>query len=103
MSTTASATKTTWKTSNGRLIKVSEMEDTHLVNTIKLLRRNAQKLILQELAQMANYINNAPDGAAMAAMSEADRIIEMTDDEYLSHRLPAFDALLLEAVNRGLI
>jgi hypothetical protein len=36
--------KATWKTRNGVVLKIVDMEDSHLVNTVNFLRRNASNL-----------------------------------------------------------
>lgn len=35
------ASNETWKTQDGRILLISEMDDKHLINTIKMLERNA--------------------------------------------------------------
>lgn len=95
-------TATVWVPRDGQRIPVRDMGDQHLINTIRMLRRKAPFMMMNELRQMDRYIRDAPDGAAMGCESEADALINLSDDEYLSRTLPTFPALLAEAEKRGL-
>lgn len=96
-------TKTIWVTRDGQRIPVKDMTDSHLINTIRLLRGNALPFKIGELKPLSHYIaNDPPDGAYDAAMMEIDQLVEMDDDEYLSARIPTFDAMLAEAKRRKL-
>lgn len=95
-------TKTIWKTQDGRRIRVSKMEDTHVVSVIKFLRRRAERWMFKDAMRMGHYVETAPDMAAMAVEQEIDRLGRMTHDQYLCTVIPTYEALLKEAEKRKL-
>jgi hypothetical protein len=79
------------------------MNDGHLVNTIKLLRRYAEISMMREAVSLGAYFeSNPPDGAYDAALQAEDELCDMDADDYLSDAVPTFDAMLAEAEKRGL-
>lgn len=97
-----------WKTKDGRTISIEEMENSHLLNTINFLRRKANpvlKIIALKMAFSAfHYAQTAPDGAAMAAEEEANRLLHGEGLDYIhAEESPVFCALMTEASKRGLI
>ena len=96
-------TATIWVTREGERVAVRGMDNQHLVNTIRMLRRNAPKMMAAEELSLYAYLDSdPPDGAydcASGALSELD---EMDADEFLEATVPTFVALLAEAEKRGL-
>jgi len=86
--------ETMWITANGRHIQVVDMELSHLIRTINLLRRKELGLRLIYLHRMDKYIANAPDGAAMACEMEANMICKMTRDQFLEMLVPPFRTMI---------
>lgn len=83
------------------------MDDEHLVNTIRWLRRRNWAarfhISLRRAMRALSYAATAPDGAADAAHDYANGVMtEAGRDEILAEKLPVFGALLAEAENRGL-
>jgi hypothetical protein len=80
-----------WVTKDGREVPIKEMEDEHLLNTIRMLRRKGvvSTDVFDSCAAYAFSNNNM---AAMAAEQELSRM-------YLN---PRFDELLEELGRRGL-
>ena len=95
--------KATWVTKDGQVIPVRDMTDDHLRNTVRYLRRGAERRILGEVGSMSAYAD-AHDGTVAAdTMGDVvDELAEMPVDEYLAVTLPVFDALLMEAASRGI-
>lgn len=91
-----------WVTRDKRVILISAMADSHLLNTIRFLRRRTVVYQMSELSRMGCYIANASDGAADACESEAFRIMQLDGDEYLRYRFGCFRVMLAEARMRGL-
>jgi len=91
-----------WITRDHRVIAITAMADSHLMNTIRFLRRNQIKYQMAELSRMGRYIANAPDGAADACESEAFGIMKLDGDEYLMHRFQCFRSMMAEVHRRGL-
>lgn len=59
----------TWKTRDGRVLPIREMDTDHLRNCVNMLRRNG-RVTAGELAGMFAYASDAPDGAAMTVENE---------------------------------
>jgi hypothetical protein len=96
-------TPATWRTKSGKVIPIAEMEDGHLLNTIRLLQRTYARVCLTVSLEASGYAATAPDGAAMAAESEADQLMEEAEEqENIGKEYPSFFPLLTEAARRGL-
>lgn len=91
-----------WRTKDGRVILIREMDDSHLLNTIRFLRRNVTRYQLETLEPMFHYAADAPDGAAMAVEMEIAHISDMSDDDFLAARFPVFVDMLAQVKGRGL-
>lgn len=89
-----------WITIDNRKIPIERMSTKHLENTIRFLRKRALPMRLQLLKRMSRYIADAPNGAAQACDAEADTIIEMSDDEFLSVYVPQWKPLVREVARR---
>lgn len=92
---------TTWKTREGAVMRISDMSDSHLLNTIKYLERNADAMRVNLAYEMFSYSCSAPDGAAMCAESGSDELLEMSNEEFLNDN-PKYKGLVREAKKRKL-
>jgi hypothetical protein len=63
-----------WKTASGHEIDVADMTDSHLTNTLRMLRRNSPLRARVAEVELMDYINDAPDGAADCAQQELDAL-----------------------------
>jgi len=59
-----------WKTKAGDMIRISEMEDSHLNNTIAMLERNADKLMRQALSEALALSATMQGEMAIESMEE---------------------------------
>jgi len=44
-----------WKTKDGTVIRICDMDDNHLINTLKLLKKQAQKIYSEENNEKESY------------------------------------------------
>ncbi len=88
----------TWKSKDGRRIRICDMSNQHLVNTMKLLERNAS----------AERFNNFPypsfqgEMAQYYAEQEFDNLIEKEDYELAGEMYPIYKDMYEELLKRGL-
>lgn len=90
-----------WTTNDGRKISVKDMEDSHLLNTIRMLQRGARALQSRETAIC--FILGEPQGemAQDAYHAGMDELMNMEPLEYLETR-EDYSALTKEAKKRKL-
>jgi len=89
----------TWKTREGAQIRVCDMGDEHLVNSLKMLKRKALHMRDDALAaawSAASMFNG--DMATYYAEQEADR---MSCAHWLDYMSDFWEPMQLEAVRRG--
>jgi len=96
-------TKTVWVTKSGQRIKVRDMTDSHLVNTIRYLRRHAEISITQYLHaaySMEGYLSG--EMAQVFIAQDIDMLEEADADEMLSDAVPCWETMLDEVEKRKL-
>lgn len=99
-----SESKYVWTTKDGTQIRVRKMTDSHLVNAIRFLRRNA------EVAQQHD-ISNAESLASMLsgeiASDDCDAFVDHLKNqhpaEWLDEHVPQYSTMLREARRRKLV
>src|SRR6185295_6311413 len=89
-----------WKTRDGLQVEISEMDDSHLANTIAFLEKRAADINYNAWLKMDQYAADAPDGAAMAVEREMDTLAEMEDLEALAIVCPPYAAMIAERRRR---
>lgn len=96
-------TKTIWVTREGERIPVRKMTDSHLVNTIRYLRRaGATEKAEGERAGYSVLGMLQGEMAIDSVERDLSYLESQTVDEYLSETRPTFEALLTEAERRGI-
>jgi hypothetical protein len=90
-----------WTCRDGRKVRICDMADSHLVNTIRMLRRKAAKVCNAEL-QAAYSISCLLQGEM--ASWECDLAIESMESDPSGEKFlpPIYDDLCDEADRRGL-
>lgn len=84
-----------WKTKTGKKIKIRDMSDSHLKNTVLMLRRNHSR----ETSEA--YIFAGCLQGEMAQL-DADNMIQRMEDEGPGFTNPIYDDLMEEVSRRGL-
>ena len=85
-----------WTTRSGRTIRICDMSDMHLINSINYIRRYYDKMIASAY-QMESSIN--PDSDAAWCIDQEISSMENGDP---GDYIPEFNDLLDEAIRRGL-
>ena len=98
--------KITWTTRDSVVIPIREMEDSHLVNTIRYLRRTHSARAESWAYSAGDYAAGAADIASMHAESAAISLYalsEDTSDAAVAFLEPRFTVMLREARRRKLV
>ncbi len=91
-----------WTTRDGEVVAIGRMTDQHLRNTIRYLRRNAQRMVNHSV-RLA-YAMEGYFGDHTVAADLADQVVsqaELTPAEYLRENTP-YETMLRHAKRRGL-
>jgi hypothetical protein len=83
-----------WVTYDGRRIAVNDMEDTHVVNTVRLLRRHATAQRFLEALIMLKGPRPSGDEATHAFECALEETVSLSDDAFLKEVCPPFHRLL---------
>lgn len=92
-----------WQTKNGRIIKIVDMDDGHLINSIRLFKRVVRKMrFSRDLAglSMLNIVRG--EMAQYAIESDLELDARLSDDEWLKVHT-AYEELVGEAKRRGIL
>jgi len=91
--------KDEWRTKDGTVIRVKDMDDDHLRNTIRMLQKNA--LAKRELHTLSYLVGPYPQGemAQVAFDSEFDQLLDSSWMEFVPE---VYNLMLEEARVRGI-
>ncbi len=92
-----------WTCRDGRKVRVCDMDDRHLLNTIAMMERNAAK----ELAECISAAYSMAAGlqgemASYYADQDIDRMERTSPEEYLEREMPIYEKLMAEKERRNL-
>ena len=88
-----------WTTKDGHKIRICDMEDNHLVNTIKMLRRFGEHMKGRAEAFYITYPQPQGDMAQYYFDREFDQVMASTYEDYVPE---TYNNLLMEAERRGI-
>jgi hypothetical protein len=95
--------KTRWTTREGQVISIRSLEDRHLINIVKMLRRNAAIHLSEQIAGLYSFAFHLQGEMASYYIEQDIARAEGTSpDEFLSEEVPAWEYLLREVERRGL-
>lgn len=95
--------KKVWTTRDGQRMKISDMADSHLTNTINLIRRATTQwrdTTLKEMYRTLGLVRG--EQAIWDIEHDIDRLEESTIDEIAEEQVPHFENLMAEATKRKL-
>jgi hypothetical protein len=97
-----------WATKDGEVLRIREMEDTHLQFAMRLIARRVSKQLQRHAWDAASYAaTTGGEMAADAADAEAINLFEIAGDDYRLHEaclrsVPKYHELDNELARRGL-
>lgn len=92
-----------WKCKDGRKVRVCDMTDSHLLNTIAMLERNASALLAQEISAAYSCLSMLQgEMATYYCERDIDRLEETSPGEFLEATQPIYTHLCNEADRRKL-
>jgi hypothetical protein len=89
-----------WKMKDGTKVRIKDMTDSHLLNTLKLLKRYGQAKYNYDLAAVLSCPGFQGEQAQIAFEDAENEILNERDWE--SYMPPIFEDLTAEAIRRNL-
>lgn len=90
-------------TKDGERILVKKMSDTHLLNTIRMLHRNAEKFLAAETSAAWSVLGTLNgEMAQFYCEQDIDRLEETTSEDFLYESVITYPELVREADRRKL-
>ena len=94
----------TWTTKDGTVLKIKDMTDSHILNTIKMLERNAPIVQAALLGKVYDFQSTLQGKMAIDQMDREITGLEQSDsEEFLEEHNPSYNSLLEEASKRGIL
>ena len=90
-----------WTTKNGQKIKISDMSDSHLLNTLTMLQRKGQEAFDENLSAAYECLGVFSDESVAGVMCE-NAIQNMETEGFNPFDLPLYEELYDEANKRRL-
>lgn len=89
-----------WTMKDGTKIRVCDMSDAHLVNTMRMLERGAVKAQGQTISAL--YSVSCMIQGEMASMDCDNAIAQAEESDWTDYLPPIYDKMVLDAERRGL-
>lgn len=91
-----------WKTKDGEIIKIKDMADSHLINSIKFIERNAERYVN---GMKDFYLSCPPPNGEMANDCFETKFVEVMnlEPEDLCNENTKYRAMVKEAKSRKLV
>lgn len=89
-----------WETREGVRIRMSDMNDKHLRNTIRFLRRRSDALMIRYLRNASKMLENMSENSQDAFAYEMDRAVDGTPHDQCVFSYDRYRALYEEAQKR---
>ena len=95
--------RTKWLTAEGEIVRVTDMEDRHLFNTIRMLNGWADGIIGRMLDAAFSYSTMVNGEMAEYLLDqEIDNLMDMRPQDYAYDTYLAYPRMIKEASKRGL-
>ena len=91
-------TREFWVTRDGRILKISEIDNDHLLNILKMIERKAAMSLMQDFVCLPEIMQPRGDGAQMAFEDASREAMEAGGE--LGYE--GYHWLLEEAIRRGI-
>lgn len=93
-----------WVTRDHVVMKISRMADSHVLNCISFLERNAPSYLRHTIERLHNFTLFFDDPVQTPLMEEGIQLLErMNPIEFLARTKPQYQEFLREAESRGLM
>ena len=94
---------TFWTTKSGTKIRICDMSDSHLLNTVAMLERNASRYLEHSIDALGHFSMMLQGEMAQdAAEQELDRLVEEDPIDHLRNNHPLYEKLVTELERRKL-
>lgn len=92
-----------WTTRDGRKVRLCDMADSHLLNTIKYLKKRTEARLAAEIALGYRVLCGLQgEMAQLCVEQDLDRLESEDPESFLLEHFPLYEKLLLEAERRKL-
>ncbi len=92
-----------WTCKDGRKIRIKDMTNSHLLNTIKMLERVGAKQLSLSISSAYSFAADLQgEMASYFAEQDIDRMEATSIEKFVNDEYPIYEHLVLEAQKRGI-